>query len=98
MSRAIWKFVLDSHHVQHVPMPRGSRLLAVGAQGAEPVVWAECDDQGDYVGRKLTIVATGATPPRDDTYAGTFTLELQPRFVGHVYDGGEFTVEERLAA
>ncbi len=100
MSRAIYKFPLALELDQHVVMPPGAQLLAVGVQDGQPVLWADVVDDGEYTGRRLVIATTGGCPPGRGTYVGTFTLDEQPdsadRFVGHVYDLGEQTVEGRL--
>lgn len=93
----IYKFPFAVEDVQHVVMPPGAKLLTVGVQREQPVLWADVEDDGEYTGRKIAIVVTGANPPADGTYIGTFMI-ADGRFVGHVYDLGEQSVEQHLDA
>lgn len=89
----IYKFPFAVEGRQHVVMPPGAKLLTVGVQHEQPVLWADVDDDGTYTGRQIAVVATGGCPPDDGTYVGTFMLAAG-RFVGHVYDLGEQSRQE----
>lgn len=96
MSRAIYKFPFAVEDVQHVVMPPGAKILSVGVQDQQPVLWADVEDNGEYTGRRIAVAVTGSEPPSDGTFVGTFMLAAG-RFVGHVYDLGEQTFGERIA-
>jgi hypothetical protein len=94
----IYKYPFAVEDVQHVVMPPGAKLLTVGVQDERPVLWADVQDDGEYTGRQIAVVMTGGCPPDEASYVGTFMLaagRFVGRFVGHVYDLGEQTLEER---
>lgn len=98
--KRIYKFPIAAELDQHVVMPAGARILTVGVQNGDVVLWAECDDDHAWLGRQIIVTMTGGTPPDNAVYVGTFQLDSPGgRFVGHVYDPQvELTVEARLGA
>ena len=54
----IWKFTIGPGE-EPIRMPEGSRILAVGQQQGDVVVWAACDPHALPEWRHLTIEGTG---------------------------------------
>ena len=71
-----------------VPMHRSAKILAVGLQNGEPVIWARVDSEAPMVNRNLLIIGTGRDASLADgcPYIGTYQREW---FVGHLFDMGE---------
>lgn len=72
-----------------VEMPHGARLLSVGAQGDDMVVWAIVDPQAKAVVRRFAVYPTGLTevPAHPGRFLGTVMFE-GGRLVFHVFEVG----------
>lgn len=94
MNSSVWKFPIEAIPLTELHMPKGARVLRVGNQGAQPVLWAEVDPEAEPTLRQFMVVTTGETfyagevPGGDEMeYVGTFQLPLPDmEFVGHVYE------------
>ena len=79
--RRIWKFPLVAV-AQQIEAPGLNRLLAVGTQNGDVMLWAEVDD--DVETRRCTVglYPTGVPIDRADHYIGTI---FDGPFVWHYY-------------
>ncbi len=89
----VWKFPIEAIERQAIQMPRGAKLLHVGAQGvgltAKPSVWALCDTEATPTFRSLAVTRTGHDAGHcDGPHVGTFMLG-DGALVFHVFDLGE---------
>ena len=98
MPTVIWKFPLDLFEAGQngarlkIEMPINARILHVGTQRDNPVLWAEVDDPSPSEWREFIIVGTGRMMPDDRTrYLGTTTTH-DGTFDWHIYEG---TANER---
>lgn len=85
MSNRIYKYEIKPK--TQTRMPRGARLLHVGVQNGNPMVWAEVDPANAIVGRRLAAFPTGEQPP-EGQYIGT-VIGVEGWMVLHIYDCGE---------
>lgn len=73
-----------------IQMPRGAKVISVGAQGLFPVLWAECGEHAEIKERNFYLAATGEELPADFPEAfrfiGTVQLEQPRALVFHVYE------------
>lgn len=84
--KTIWKFVLRPD--QPVTMPKKSRLLSVGVQGEDIVLWAQVESTASQVKRDIVVVPTGDNATTVASYPFVGTVQLHG-LVFHVFDGGE---------
>lgn len=75
----IWKY--KAHET--VDMPKGARVVHVGAQGKGIYLWAIVDPDAEREERAFTFVGTGGGLP-DGEYIGT--CQDDAGFVWHVYE------------
>lgn len=88
MTRAIWKFQLNTVDWVEFPMPAGARILDLQVQHGYPCIWAEVDADSNAlkVIRKFRTYGTGH--PLDEvqqTYVGSYQL-AEGALVFHVYE------------
>lgn len=100
----VWKYELDLHHgvAQHRRVPRGARVIDVGAQPRPgpsygyvtdnvPCVWVLCDPTAETEACEFRIIETGEEFPDHLLYLGSFHLRSgrgEP-YVGHVFQEPE---------
>jgi hypothetical protein len=85
----IWKFPLRPWSI-FLDVPRGARVLSVGAQDREVVAWATVDPDAPRRPRILSTVPTGApVPPALKGAQFIGTVQMNDGLVFHVFDGGE---------
>ena len=93
--RKIWKYDLPLHGPSRHLMARGAKILAVGEQDKNPVIWAEVevDSEGkpkDPIYRIFVSAFTGDFAPSSAKHVGTVTIRaMRQLLVVHVYDLGE---------
>lgn len=82
----IWKFVIENFVEQTIPVPMGSRLLTVQAQGKKVCIWALVNPNQSFVPLTVRIIETGdpIDPFTDLTYLGTYQ-KFDGEYVGHVF-------------
>jgi len=79
----IWKFTI-SPNVLPI-MPKGAKLLSVGVQMGDPVMWAMVDPDAETEHRQIAVVPTGHMHvPDNHAFVGTF--QLPDGLVFHVFD------------
>ncbi len=66
-------------------MPKGAKILHVGAQFEKPTIWVEVDPLIDHEERPIFIVTTGERYDEGGIYRGTFQLS-GGAFMGHVFE------------
>lgn len=90
--RAIWKFPLSILPTTEVDMPAGAKILRLGTQDNEPVLWAlvDADPAVPKEPRRFAHVPTGQGIVDEAgvmEYVGTYQIDLGPdEFVGHVFE------------
>lgn len=85
----IYKYPLKTRNHQKIKMPYGARILAVGDQNGQLVLWAQviADEQAVIVEREIRIFGTGHTLDAGWLdYIGTVQMKDQP-LVWHIYEG-----------
>ncbi len=56
----VWKFNLPNYHTEiHISMPSGARILSVGNQRGQLVLWALVDPNAGTSMRKFMVCETG---------------------------------------
>jgi hypothetical protein len=90
MTAAVYKYTLQPRRVQHLLMPAGARLLSVGAQGEDVVLWAAVTvDESTLSQREVVVVATGeAMTIHEQRLRFVGTVQRPNGLVFHVFDGG----------
>lgn len=90
MADVIHKYQLNLSYQQKVKMREGAKILSVGVQKGEVMVWVEESLDAEYVHRHIYGVVTGQGLPAFErkTYIGTVLL-AEDTFVFHLYDAGE---------
>lgn len=92
----IWKFALPTSR-SVLNMPKGAKILSVGRQGSEIVLWAEVFSAGPSGPREPRIINAFNTgvqlPPDRIAFIGTVQIpagppELAQEIVWHVYEVG----------
>ena len=83
--KTVWKFPLMVTTRFSVEMPDGAKILCVGAQGDQPVMWALVDTAEPPVGRVFSVHGTGHEVEEGEKYVGTFEI-IGGRFVGHLFE------------
>lgn len=85
----VWKFRLRPWTI-FIDVPRGARVLSVGAQGSDVVAWLLCASDEPVAPRLLAAWATGEVLPRAaEGAAFVGTVQMDDGLVFHVFDGGE---------
>ncbi len=87
--KTVWKKELQVVTVQQIEIPVGSKILTVGEQDNNLMLWFLCDDDVELEKREIIIVGTGNNAPdniEDYTYIAT-TILLGPPM--HAPDPGE---------
>ncbi len=98
--RAVFKYGVEltaGHEARLTPpIPQGAKLLHVGEQMGQMVLWAQVDQAKPMVVRKVNIYGTGHRMPEDGS-EGEFigTVQLSSGLVFHFFDAGERPAEER---
>lgn len=86
MEMKIWKWQLSVDDTQNIKMPKGARILSVGVQHGNPVIWALVNPNAKHEPR--TIYTRGTGRPALDVagkyYVGTYQL-VNGNFIGHVF-------------
>lgn len=95
---AIWKFTMTGSECA-ILMPRSARLLTVGAQEDDIVIWAEVDPAALFRERRFQAFNTGAELPKlvelplPAPWVGTYnsreyqgTVQMPGGVVWHVYE------------
>lgn len=83
--KEVWKFELRLALDFTLDMPTGARLLHVGSQDGESMLWAEVNPQNDRERRQFHCHGTGHEVPEDGrSYIGTV---VEPTWVWHFYEG-----------
>lgn len=90
--RRIWKFRIPFMG-QHgaIEMPKGARIISVGWQNNDPVLWAIVDPHAAPATRNIVVIMTGVDI-REGEFAFPFigtTMNDDGSFVVHIFDGGE---------
>lgn len=86
MSRTVWKHGITPAAHQSFPAGEGARIVHVGSQHGQPMLWIEHDDETVQDGRvRVRVVGTGDRVPDDGEHRGTFLVD-EDRFVFHVYE------------
>lgn len=86
MSQVIWKFTLLPTN-KTVQMPRGARVLSVGVQGDDIVLWAIVEPTNKTESRFFHVIPTGSPMVIYDTkFIGT--VQMGP-LVFHVFEEPE---------
>ncbi len=85
--RTIWKYKIPLVAGEFtLSMPVGGRVLLVGLQGRDPVLWAEVELGAEKTSYRFVLVGTGgAVPDAPCRFVGTYQAGW---FVGHVYQLG----------
>lgn len=88
--RTVFKFKIEPLTETEVKMPKGARLLSVGAQGKDVVVWAAVDPDGEYAVRKVLLTGTGFQVSGDfGIFIGTVQITTDfGEMVFHAFDMG----------
>lgn len=82
--KTIYKYMVPIYDTAQVKMPKGARVLHVGAQGDLLPVWAEVEVTNPIETRVFHVRGTGnPLLGYEGTYLGTAQVG---RFVWHVYD------------
>lgn len=59
--RTVWKQPLKLYDgVQHLELPVGATIIAVGEQQNEPTIWYDCDSESPKEERRFIVRGTGA--------------------------------------
>jgi hypothetical protein len=84
----IWKFNLQPGVMNKIEMPRNARLLSVGCQYGELVIWAVVVPSNTPRLRNVLVVGTGQSSQET---VGTFVGTIQDHrdLVWHVFDRGQ---------
>lgn len=83
----VWKFRLRPWTI-FIDVPRGARVLSVGAQGPDVVAWLLCDPDAEYVARMLAAWPTGEVlPTAAEGAAFVGTVQMDDGLVFHVFEG-----------
>lgn len=86
MSTTIWKHPIKDGAHQSFPAGEGARIVHVGTQHGQPMLWIEHDAETVEDGRvHVRVVGTGDRIPEDGVHRGTFLVN-EDRFVFHVYE------------
>ncbi len=82
--RTVWKFPIEITDVQEIEIPKGAKIIFVGAQrGFYPCIWAEVDSDNKKEKIPIYVVGTGnPIPKKAVTHIGSF---FQESFVWHIY-------------
>jgi len=84
MSARICKFKLDVNSVVEIEMPQGARVLHVGAQQGNVMLWAVADLGKPTEHRRFRVLGTGMELPSTHLgYLGTAFIDV---FVWHVFE------------
>jgi len=92
MKQTIWKYQLEVKDEIFLTMPADAKLLHVGFQNGEPVLWALLNPENEYVERKIMVTGTGWDISDKDmgVYIGSIqTPSILGELVWHYFDGGE---------
>jgi hypothetical protein len=85
--KTIWKYKLHEH--TELYLPRGAKVLSVGAQNDLIYLWAEVDSLADLVARRFVVYGTGMRILVDSDqsleFVGTVMIHGD-RLVFHVYE------------
>lgn len=89
----IYKYLLPDTRTQltaTIQLPAGARILSIGVQRNQPMLWAQVDPEAPLRRRKLFYCDTGDQEPehRDATFLGTLLLD-DGDFVSHVFVLGQ---------
>jgi hypothetical protein len=86
--KTIWKFPIETTHVQNVSMPEGARILSVNTQMDKPCIWAVVETENKPQMRTFKTYGTGHGLPEHyaiDVYVGTY-LVSGDSLVFHVFE------------
>lgn len=83
----IYKYPMEIADYQTIGMPIGSKILSVGNQGGELMLWVEVTESLEMIDRSFIVRGTGNpwTFCILDTFIGTAIIDP---FVWHVYEWG----------
>ncbi len=86
--RTVWKYKLFMGTTNMV-LPKGSKVVHVGEQNANPHIWVEqeAEDNVDGFECAFYVVGTGNALPSGDTFLGHVGSYTSGPFVWHVYMG-----------
>ena len=86
--KTIYKYPLTITDRQDVEMPTGSRLLSVGEQEGQLILWVAVDTNKPTISRCIVIVGTGNPAKNivDSPFIGT--VQMSNGLVWHVFDEG----------
>ena len=84
----IWKYQLHQIEKQIIDMPIGSKILSVGSQDGELVVWAYVDPDEGLEKHKILTCGTGhdGWHVYNERFIGTVQMNNGQEW--HVFDGG----------
>lgn len=83
--KRIFKYQLLVTHDQTIKLPKGARVLSVGAQGNKVFLWALVDDKEEIESVPFTILGTGEVADVEHcTFLGTVML-YDGELVLHVF-------------
>jgi hypothetical protein len=93
--KQIWKYHFTIEDATVLEMPRGAKILEVGANLGKATLWALVDPSADRVSRTIRVRGTGhpIAEELEPLYVGTV---LMPPFVWHIFDAGEKPLPRRL--
>lgn len=95
--KTIYKYPLLIADDQKIEIPVGHKIINVGLQGRDIVLWAEVDTMNPKTKLEIFIVGTGnELPKKAKCYIGTVSIPFpHGLFVGHVYTNPK-TIPERV--
>lgn len=86
--KAIYKFRLTITGEQKIPLTAGAKILSVGEQFDNVVLWAICEPKKDIEERKIYIFGTGHPLPdniNQRSFIGTVTTDAG-NYVWHIFE------------
>lgn len=83
--KTVWKYPLPDGPWSDIAMPRGARILSVGLQDSNGVLWVEADPAVPFETRTFATYLTGDTLA-DKPHIYLATLQYPTGFVLHVYE------------
>jgi hypothetical protein len=90
MKKTIWKFPLKVADRQTIKMPSGAQILSVMANFNTPYIYALVIPDAEPEERFIEIFGTGHDINYDmgvdRVFVGTFKIEKQDLFIGHVFE------------
>jgi hypothetical protein len=79
--RTVYKYPLKVS--EHIPIPKGGKILSVAEQNGEIFLWVEVDTTQEVEGRFFIVYGTGWMIDEESIYVGTVHSGL---LVWHIYE------------